>query len=64
MFMLAPQRGHRQMASGELVRCELGRGWQASCSRASARRAGAVSTGEIAEVADADEASGQGSGAK
>ena len=38
MFMLAPQRGQRQVANGELVRFELGRGWQASWWRASARR--------------------------
>ena len=38
MFMLAPQRGQRQMADGELVTCAVVGGWQASSWRASASR--------------------------
>ena len=59
MCMLAPQRGQRQVANGELVSMELVGGWQASCWRASAMRATPACAGEIAEVADADETSGQ-----
>jgi len=58
MFMLAPQRGQRQAACEELVRCEVAGGWQASCWRASDESSPSC-VSEIAEVADANEAPGQ-----
>ena len=59
MFMLAPQRGQRQVASGELVRCEVGRRLAGELLASEREESGTVGAGEIAEVADADEASGQ-----
>ena len=59
MRMLAPQRGQRQAACGELVRCDVGGGPGMRAAVERAREEGYGERWRDSRSDDADEASGQ-----